>query len=131
MVPDPQAHRLGPLSPQRLRQCASSPSRFLASSRSLAEKADPSSSLARSQDAIFEDFAGEAVALCRKSLVDASAQIAAQPSAVEGQTAQDKEADGTLFLVRHLLLLKEMVRSVDLVHVERAADFSSVTGASL
>ncbi|KPV74096.1 uncharacterized protein RHOBADRAFT_16425, partial [Rhodotorula graminis WP1] len=82
-------------------------------------------------DAIFEDFAGEAVALCRKSLVDASAQIAAQPPVAEGQTAQDKEADGTLFLVRHLLLLKEMVRSVDLVHIERAADFSSVTGASL
>ncbi|GAA5892602.1 hypothetical protein JCM8208_005860 [Rhodotorula glutinis] len=80
-------------------------------------------------DAIFEDFAGEAVALCRKSLVDASAQIAAQASVGEGQTAQDKEADGTLFLVRHLLLLKEMVRSVDLVHIERAADFSSVTEA--
>ncbi|GAA5947106.1 hypothetical protein JCM3775_006667, partial [Rhodotorula graminis] len=80
-------------------------------------------------DAIFEDFAGEAVALCRKSLVDASAQIAAQPPVAEGQTAQDKEADGTLFLVRHLLLLQEMVRSVDLIHIERAADFSSVTEA--
>lgn len=33
-----------------------------------------------------------------------------------------------MFLVRHLLLLKETVRSVDLVHIERAADFSSVTG---
>ncbi|GAA5821818.1 hypothetical protein JCM3770_002903 [Rhodotorula araucariae] len=79
-------------------------------------------------DAIFEDFAGEAVALCRASLVAASSQIAARAPG-EAETAEDKAADGTLFLVRHLLLLKEMVRSVDLVHIERAADFSSVTEA--
>lgn len=72
------------------------------------------------QNAIFEDFAGEAVTLCRQSLSNASNTIAIR----EGNT----KLDGQLFLIRHLLLLKEMVRSVDLVHIERAADFSSVTG---
>ncbi|GAA5995774.1 Golgi transport complex subunit COG3 [Rhodotorula paludigena] len=81
-------------------------------------------------DAIFEDFAGEAVTLCRQSLATASAQIAARPAdAAAGESASTRRADGQLFLVRHLLLLKEMVRSVDLVHVERGADFSSVTEA--
>lgn len=42
----------------------------------------------------------------------------------------DSKIDGQLFLIRHLLFLKEMVRSVDLVQIERAADFSSVTGTS-
>lgn len=32
-------------------------------------------------------------------------------------------------MIRHLLLLKEMVRSVDLVQVERGPDFSSLTEA--
>lgn len=73
------------------------------------------------QTAIFEDFAGEAVTLCRKSLSTAAVQLAARPTSTK--------MDGQLFLIRHLLLLKEMVRSVDLVQIERAADFSSVTGA--
>lgn len=73
------------------------------------------------QNAIFEDFAGEAVTLCRQSLSTAATQVAAR-------TPQSK-TDGQLFLIRHLLLLKEMIRSVDLVQIERAADFSSVTGA--
>jgi len=74
------------------------------------------------QTAVFEDFAGEAVALCRQSLSTAAGAVAAR----EG----NGKLDGQLFLIRHLLLLKEMVRSVDLVHIERAADFSSVTGQS-
>lgn len=72
------------------------------------------------QTAIFEDFAGEAVTLCRQSLSTAAIQV--------GSRAPGGRSDGQLFLIRHLLLLKEMVRSVDLVHIERAADFSSVTG---
>ncbi|KAK4049565.1 Golgi transport complex subunit 3 [Microbotryomycetes sp. JL201] len=71
--------------------------------------------------AIFEDFAGEAVTLCRRSLSTASAQV--------GIRSPDAKIDGQLFLIRHLLLLKEMVRSVDLTHIERAADFSTVTDA--
>ncbi|GAA5941713.1 hypothetical protein JCM1841_005161 [Sporobolomyces salmonicolor] len=73
-------------------------------------------------NAIFEDFAGEAVTLCRQSLLAAAAQITARADPVS-------KLDGQLFLVRHLLLLKETVRSVDLVQIERAADFSSVTDA--
>ncbi|KAK4047521.1 Golgi transport complex subunit 3 [Microbotryomycetes sp. JL221] len=71
--------------------------------------------------AVFEDFAGEAVTLCRKSLSTAAAQV--------GMRSPESRTDGQLFLIRHLLLLKEMVRSVDLTHIERAADFSTVTDA--
>ncbi|GAA6017621.1 hypothetical protein JCM11491_005304 [Sporobolomyces phaffii] len=84
--------------------------------------------------AIFEDFAGEAVTLCQQSLLAAAAHISAPPSAPgekkalsSSTAAESTRLDGQLFLVRHLLLLKETVRSVDLVHIERAADFSSVT----
>ncbi|KAK4705484.1 conserved oligomeric Golgi complex subunit 3, partial [Phenoliferia sp. Uapishka_3] len=71
--------------------------------------------------AIFEDFAGEAVTLCRQSLSAAAGQVSMRPD--------NSKIDGQLFLIRHLLLLKEMIRSVDLVQIERAADFSSVTDA--
>lgn len=78
--------------------------------------------MSKNQNAIFEDFAGEAVTLCRQSLTTAAFQISTRPS--------NTKIDGQLFLIRHLLLLKEMIRSVDLVQIERAADFSSVTGPS-
>ncbi|KAG0654262.1 Golgi transport complex subunit 3 [Rhodotorula mucilaginosa] len=81
-------------------------------------------------DAIFQDFAGEAVTLCRQSLASASLLIAARPpSDPISPTAADRKSDGYLFMIRHLLLLKEMVRSVDLVQVERGPDFSSLTEA--
>ncbi|GAA5985117.1 hypothetical protein JCM10908_002529 [Rhodotorula pacifica] len=81
-------------------------------------------------DAIFQDFAGEAVTLCRQSLASASLLIAARlPAEPVSPTAADRKADGYLFMIRHLLLLKEMVRSVDLVQVERGPDFSSLTEA--
>lgn len=47
---------------------------------------------------------------------------------ISARSPPDSKIDGQLFLIRHLLLLKEMIRSVDLVQIERAADFSSVTG---
>jgi hypothetical protein len=72
--------------------------------------------------AIFEDFAGEAVTLCRQSLSIAATRLA--------QEAQSTQLDGQLFTIRHFLILREMVASVDLVHIERAADFSSMTGGS-
>ncbi|SCV70276.1 BQ2448_1670 [Microbotryum intermedium] len=91
-------------------------------------------------NAIFEDFAGEAVTLCRQSLSTAAAQIRSRPLPIKAAassttTASTKveedtrQLDGQLFLIRHLLLLKEMVRSVDMVQIERAADFSTVTDA--
>lgn len=72
------------------------------------------------QTAIFQDFAGEAVNLCRQSLTTASEKIAARPGA--------SKLDGQLFVIRHLLILKEMVRSMDLVQIERAMDFTNMTG---
>lgn len=75
------------------------------------------------QTAIFEDFAGEAVTLCRQSLIVASERIVARPGS--------SKLDGQLFIIRHLLILKEMVRSVDLVQVERAFDFTNMTGKLL
>ncbi|GAA6058792.1 hypothetical protein JCM10212_001908 [Sporobolomyces blumeae] len=93
-------------------------------------------------NAIFEDFAGEAVTLCQQSLLSAATQISSRSAprslsdskknapgllTTTGPSDDTAEIDGQLFLVRHLLLLKETVRSVDLVHIERAADFSTVT----
>ncbi|BGO94181.1 hypothetical protein NBRC10512_001341 [Rhodotorula toruloides] len=82
-------------------------------------------------DAIFQDFAAEAVTLCLQSLISASLLISSRPATADSKNedTEDRRTDGYLFLIRHLLLLKEMVRSVDLRHVERAADWSSVTEA--
>ncbi|KAJ7223524.1 Sec34-like family-domain-containing protein, partial [Mycena pura] len=57
--------------------------------------------------AIFADIAQEAVTLCRQSLILASDMIkrAGSPSSA---------LDGTLFLVRHLLILKEITHVLDL-----------------
>lgn len=73
------------------------------------------------QSAIFEDFAGEAVNLCRQSLTLAAEKIAALPDA--------SKLDGQLFVIRHLLILKEMVRSLDLVSIERGVAFGTVADA--
>lgn len=73
-----------------------------------------------SQSAIFQDFAGEAVHLCRQSLDIAAQKIVARPGA--------SKLDGQLFVIRHLLIMKEMVRSMDLVQIERSMDFSNMTG---
>ncbi|EPQ56850.1 Sec34-domain-containing protein [Gloeophyllum trabeum ATCC 11539] len=58
--------------------------------------------------AIFEDIAQEAIGLCRQSLVSASELIKARNNAPPGPL------DAQLFLVRHLLILKEMTVSLDL-----------------
>ncbi|KII92962.1 hypothetical protein PLICRDRAFT_37778 [Plicaturopsis crispa FD-325 SS-3] len=72
--------------------------------------------------AIFEDIAQEAVSLCRQSLVTASENIRIRnpPTSI---------LDGHLFLVRHLLILKEMTHNLDLVQrdVEPNIDFGGVT----
>lgn len=59
------------------------------------------------QPAIFEDIAQEATALCRQSLFSASEMIKARPP-------PSTPLDGSLFLVRHLLILKEVARRVGL-----------------
>ncbi|KZT22200.1 Sec34-domain-containing protein [Neolentinus lepideus HHB14362 ss-1] len=57
--------------------------------------------------AIFEDIAQEAIGLCRQSLVSAADLIKAKSTSASALDAQ-------LFLVRHLLILKEMTHSLDL-----------------
>ncbi|KAL0957027.1 hypothetical protein HGRIS_003128 [Hohenbuehelia grisea] len=59
--------------------------------------------------AIFEDIAQEAVSLCRHSLV-AAAEL------IRVQGAPMSSLDGSLFLVRHLLILKEVTNNLDLAH---------------
>jgi hypothetical protein len=59
------------------------------------------------QPAIFEDIAQEAVSLCRQSLVSSSTIIGQR-------NAPASTLDGELFLVRHLLILKEVTNNLDL-----------------
>lgn len=72
------------------------------------------------QPAIFEDIAQEAISLCRQSLQAAADQISTKQS----------KADGGLFVVRHLLILKEMLGSVEMVGNEMGGDMLGVTGLS-
>lgn len=64
------------------------------------------------QTNIFEDLAEDAITTCRQSLLKA-AQIFATRQ-------RDSPIDSQLFLVRHLLILKEMTASVDIVSRSRA-----------
>ncbi|KAF8629303.1 hypothetical protein AX15_003520 [Amanita polypyramis BW_CC] len=70
---------------------------------------------------IFEDIAQEAVGLCRQSLVFASDAMKLRTSAL----------DAHLFLVRHLLILKELVNKLDLAQkeVEKTIEPPGVTDA--
>lgn len=76
-----------------------------------------------SKPAIFEDIAQEAVSLCRQSLVVAA-------DLIKQRNPPTSTLDGLLFLVRHLLILKEIAHNLDLVQrdVEPSLDFSGVTG---
>jgi len=69
--------------------------------------------------AIFDDIAQEAVSLCRQSLVVASDMIK--------QRNPQSALDGQLFLVRHLLILKEMTHNLDLAQNEVKSNFAGVT----
>ena len=62
----------------------------------------------RHQPAIFDDIAQESLDLCRISVVTAS-------SLVTARDLPSTEVDGQLFLVRHLLVLKELTTSLNLV----------------
>ncbi|THH07230.1 hypothetical protein EW145_g3527 [Phellinidium pouzarii] len=59
------------------------------------------------QPLIFDDIAQEAIKLCRLSLMPAANMIATRGSA-------SASLDSQLFLIRHLLVLKEMVNSMKL-----------------
>ncbi|EJD02929.1 Sec34-domain-containing protein [Fomitiporia mediterranea MF3/22] len=67
------------------------------------------------QPTIFDDIAQEAIELCRINLLTAANMIAARSSPPE-------ELDAQLFLIRHLLVLKEMISVLDLT--DRDADGS-------
>ncbi|KAF7376406.1 Sec34-domain-containing protein [Mycena sanguinolenta] len=62
--------------------------------------------------AIFEDIAQEAVTLCRQSLILASDMIKQRVGSASSPL------DGELFLVRHLLILKEITHNLDLAQQE-------------
>ena len=71
------------------------------------------------QPSVFEDLAQEAVTACRKSLITASDMLAAK---------KDTSMDGRLFLVRHLLILKEMTAGLELGRRDRGRDWRGITG---
>ncbi|KAI0074424.1 Sec34-domain-containing protein [Panus rudis PR-1116 ss-1] len=72
--------------------------------------------------AIFEDLAQEAVNLCRQSLLTAAENL-------KNRNPPSSVLDGQLFLVRHLLILKEMTSNLDFGHkdAERKVDLGGVT----
>lgn len=91
-------------------------------------------------DSIFEDFAGEAVGICSESIIKASHLINShnhqtEPPAASSATTNpitttmnsNSLIDGELFAIRHLLILKEMIRTLDVVQVERAVDLGPIT----
>ena len=118
------------------RRCGYCPS-FMTLSRFADSPVSPVAFNNRLQPAIFEDIAQEAINICRHSLVSAAAAIkGVKANAVSqgpGQSyATSKMFDGELFLVRHLLILKEVTQNLDLVgrdSASRTVDLSAVTGA--
>ncbi|KAJ8655596.1 hypothetical protein O0I10_008684 [Lichtheimia ornata] len=71
------------------------------------------------QTVVFEDLAQEAVSLCNESLKQAFETI----------TTKKSRLDGQLFMIRHLLVLKEQLApfEANLVHSGKELDFSHVT----
>jgi conserved oligomeric Golgi complex subunit 3 len=71
------------------------------------------------------------VNICRQSLVSASELMKASKTSTSPANGGSQKLDGELFLVRHLLILKEMTQNLDLVNrdaVNRTVDLSAVTG---
>lgn len=67
---------------------------------------------------VFADLAQEAVLTCRRSLSSASGLIGAN---------KEKQADAKLFLVRHLLILKETTAGLDFGRASKHRDWAGVT----
>ena len=76
---------------------------------------------ANDQTAVFDDLAQEALTTCRRSLTHGSELLG---------TKKDKAIDGRLFLVRHLLILKEMTAGLQLGRRDRTKDWAGITGMS-
>ncbi|KIP09466.1 hypothetical protein PHLGIDRAFT_67633 [Phlebiopsis gigantea 11061_1 CR5-6] len=76
--------------------------------------------------AIFDDIAQEAVNLCRQSLVNAA-------DALKSRNPPSSVLDGQLFLVRHILILKEITQNLDFVSrdPERIVDFADTLASML
>ncbi|KAH9168251.1 Sec34-like family-domain-containing protein [Lactarius sanguifluus] len=76
------------------------------------------------QPAIFNDLAQEAVSLCRASLLTAADSLGTKSA-----------FDGQLFLVRHLLILRDIARNVDLAQKDEpragGADSYSMTAITI
>jgi hypothetical protein len=70
---------------------------------------------------VFDDLAQEALTTCRRSLTHGSELLG---------TKKDKAIDGRLFLVRHLLILKEMTAGLQLGRRDRTKDWAGITGMS-
>ncbi|KAF9012256.1 Sec34-domain-containing protein [Hymenopellis radicata] len=75
--------------------------------------------------AIFEDISQEALSLCQQSLVSAS-------EIIKMKNPPTTNLDGQLFLVRHLLIMKEITNNLELVQRDydpNSINFSGVTDA--
>ncbi|CAG8739718.1 7470_t:CDS:2, partial [Cetraspora pellucida] len=69
---------------------------------------------------IFDDIAQDVVNLCLQSLLTTSEIV-----------AKESRLDGQLFLIKHLLILKDQIASFDtqFIHEEKDLDFSQITDA--
>ncbi|KAH9444838.1 hypothetical protein Pst134EB_025097 [Puccinia striiformis f. sp. tritici] len=66
-------------------------------------------------DTIFEDFAGEAVGICFESIIKASNMmnsVVVSQEAGMSSKIQANSIDQELFVIRHLLILKEMIQNL-------------------
>ncbi|WAQ92832.1 hypothetical protein PtA15_17A314 [Puccinia triticina] len=85
-------------------------------------------------DAIFQNFAGEVVGICSESIIKASNMMNSVASHQASSTTpamslkiQANLIDRELFVIRHLLILKEMIQTLDVVQVKRAVNLGSIT----
>ncbi|GHJ89697.1 hypothetical protein NliqN6_6099 [Naganishia liquefaciens] len=67
------------------------------------------------EDAVFDDMAQDAISACRKSLIAAAKNL-----------SKSSPATAQYFLIRHLLILKEMTASVDLIARRRTDESGGV-----
>ncbi|KAF7728396.1 Golgi transport complex subunit 3 [Apophysomyces ossiformis] len=83
------------------------------------------------QTSVFEDFAQETVSLCNESLKRASEMLKTTKTETHYWHRLKSSIDGQLFLLKHLLVLKEQLTPFEarLVHADKELDFSHVTGS--
>jgi len=105
MVSNPEGDPMGPFMSIHLCRCELSP--------------PGPDSKADGQTAVFDDLAQDALITCRRSLTHGAELLG---------TKKDKATDGRLFLVRHLLILKEMTLGLQLGKRDRTKDWAGITG---